>query len=210
MINIVIADDHPIVRDGIKNVIEKEIDLKVIGEAENSQEVYKLIAKKSFDVLILDLKMPGVGGIEILKDLKYTKPKLPIIILSSFSEELYGVATIKAGASAFLNKSSAPLELVKAIKHVVTGKKYISPSLAEKLAEQLDNTSEKLPHFNLSSREFEVMRFIGAGLKITNIAKKLLLSTSSVNSYRSRLFEKMQFKTNSDVVNYIIAHKLYE
>lgn len=210
MVKILIADDHPIVRNGIKNVIEKSVDLKVLGEAENSKQVYKLLSKENWDVVILDLKMPGVGGIEILKEIKSSKPTLPVIILSSFSEELYGVATIKAGASAFLNKSAAPLELVKAIRKVIQGKKYINSSLAEKLADHLDDTSEKLPHFNLSSREFEVMKFIGSGLKVSEIADKLSLSISSVNSYRSRVLEKMQFKSNANIIQYIINHKLFE
>ncbi len=210
MIEILIADDHPIVRNGIKNVIEKAIDLKVTGEAENAKQVYSLLSKGKWDVVILDLKMPGVGGIEILENIRYSQPDLPVIILSSFSEELYGVATIKAGASAFLNKSAAPIELVKAIRKVNEGKKYISPSLAEKLADHIDDTSKKLPHFSLSTREFEVMKLIGSGLKMPEIANKLCISVSSVNSYRARVFEKMQFKSNANIIQYIITHKLYE
>lgn len=210
MIKVLIADDHPIVRNGIKNVIEKSDDIEVKGEAENSKQVYDLIAKEKWDVIILDLKMPGVGGLEILKELKFSHPTLPIIVLSSFSEDLYGVASIKAGASAFLNKSTAPLELVNAIKKVAQGKKYINTSLAEKLADHLDNTSEKPPHFSLSPREFEVMKYLGSGLKVTDISNKLSLSISSVNSYRSRVLEKMHFKSNADIIQYFITHKLFE
>ncbi len=210
MIKILIADDHPFVRDGIKNVLERAIDLKEIGEAESSEQVFKMVAKEKWDVIILDLNMPGIGGIEILKELKNSHPKLPVIVLSTYSEELYGVSTIKAGASAFLNKSTSPSELVKAILQIVKGKKYIRPSLAEKLADHMDHDSEKQAHFSLSDRELEVMRLIGSGLKVSEIADKLCVSVSSINSYRSRLLEKMQFKTNSDIIRYIINNKLFE
>lgn len=210
MIKILIADDHPFVRDGIKNVLERAIDLNVIGEAESSEQVFKMVAKEKWDVIILDLNMPGIGGIEILKELKNSHPKLPVIVLSTYSEELYGVSTIKAGASAFLNKSTSPSELVKAILQIVKGKKYIRPSLAEKLADHLDHDSDKQPHLNLSDRELEVMRLIGSGLKVSEIADKLCVSVSSINSYRARLLDKMQFKSNLDIIRYIITHKLFE
>ncbi len=210
MIKILIADDHPVVRNGIKNILEKSADLTVAGEAENARQVYKLLAAESWDVVILDLKMPDVGGIDILKVIREQYPGLPVIILSSFSEHLYGVPSIRAGASAFLNKASAPSELANAVQRVVDGKRYISESLAERLADNIDHTAAALPHLQLSPREFEVMRMIGSGLRVSEIAKRLSVSVSSVNSYRTRVFEKMDFSANEDLVKYMVQFQLFE
>ncbi len=205
-----IADDHPIVREGIRNTIEKNDDLKVMGEASDYKGVYKLLSKESWDLIILDLKMPGINGIEILSEIKTQYPQLPVIILSSFSEELYGVAAIKAGAAAFINKNAAPTELVDAIRRALVGKKYINATLAELLADHVDSTSQTLPHLELSNREFEIMKLIGSGTRISDIAEQLCISVSTANSYRARMLTKMNFKTNADVIQYTITNKLQD
>jgi len=210
MIKILIADDHPIVRKGLKNIIKETSDMTVADEASNGQEVIKKALKKDFDIVVLDISMPGRSGLDILKELKIHKPKLSVLVLSVHPEEHYAVRALKAGASGYLTKESAPEELIKAIYRISLGKKYISSSLAEKLALDLDINSERPPHEALSDREFEVMCLIASGKTIKEIASELFLSIKTISTYRSRILEKMRMKSNAELTHYAIKHRLVE
>jgi DNA-binding NarL/FixJ family response regulator len=210
MIKILVADDHAIVREGLKQIVAEESDLKVTGEASNAKEVIELISKSSFDIAIIDINMPGKSGLDLLKDLKIQFPNLPILILSMYAEELYGIRALKAGASGYLKKASAPDELVAAIKKIVSGGKYISQTLAEKLADSVDFSHDRLPYENLSDREYEVMCKIAAGESAEHISKDLTISIHTFYTYRNRIFEKMNFKSNVELTQYVISNKLNE
>ena len=210
MIVILIADDHAIVLEGLKQIIADMPDLVVTGEAENGQEVLALVSKGDFDVILLDLAMPGRGGLDTLKQLKGERPELPVLILSMYPEEQYAIRALKAGASGYLTKESAPDELITALKKVTRGGKYISSSLSEKLAFNIEVDTEKLPHEILSDREFQVMNMIAMGKTVTEIADKLSLSVKTISTYRSRILEKMNLKNNSELTYYAIKHGLVE
>ncbi len=204
MIRILIADDHPIVRNGLKQIICDEEDMKVICEASNGQEVFDEISKNEIDVLILDISMPGMGGFEILEKIKQKYPTLPVLMLSALSEELYASKTLKAGASGFINKESAPIELVKAVRKVFSGGLYVSAYLAEKLASDFKHDVSKPPQEYLSNREFQIMCMIGSGKTVTEIADMLCISVKTVSTYKARIFNKMNFKNNSELINFCI------
>ena len=210
MIRILIADDHAIVREGLKQIVTDMPDFAVTGEAENGQEVLALVSKGDFDVILLDIAMPGRGGLDTLKQLKGERPELPVLILSMYPEEQYAIRALKAGASGYLTKESAPDELITALKKVTRGGKYISSSLAEKLAFHLEVDTEKLPHETLSHREYQVMNMIAIGKTVTEIADKLSLSVKTISTYRSRILEKMNLKNNSELTYYAIKHGLVE
>lgn len=204
MIRILIADDHPIVRNGLKQIICDEEDMKVICEASNGEEVFDEISRNEIDVLILDISMPGMGGFEILEKIKQKCPKLPVLMLSALSEELYASKTLKAGASGFINKESAPIELVKAVRKVFSGGLYVSAYLAEKLANDYRHDVSKPPQEYLSNREFQIMCMIGSGKTVTEIADMLCISVKTVSTYKARIFNKMNFKNNSELINFCI------
>ncbi|NOY59135.1 MAG: response regulator transcription factor [Calditrichaeota bacterium] len=210
MIKILVADDHAIVREGLKGIISTTIDLQVTAEAETGQEVFDLIAKDEFDVILLDISLPGRNGLEILKQLKNEVPDMPVLILSVYPEEQYAVRAIKAGAAGYLSKAGAPDELVKAIRRVAWGKKYISASVAEELALEMETGFEKLPHEKLSDREFEIMQRIAGGSTVSKIAQDMLLSVKTISTYRSRILKKMNIKTNADMTLYAVKHGLIE
>ena len=207
MIRIIIVDDHPVVRRGLKQILQEQSDVKVVGEAENAQEAFKIIRTIDCDAVVLDISLPGASGVEILKQLKYEYQKLPVLILSVHPEEEYAVRVMKAGASGYLTKESAPEELVKAIRKIISGGKYISSSLAERLITDID-ASGKPRHEKLSDREFEIMRMIARGKAIKKIAEELCLSEKTVSTYRSRIMEKMNMSTNADLTRYALDHHL--
>jgi len=207
MIKVIIVDDHPVVRRGLKQILQEEPDVKVVGEAESAQEAFKIIRTIDCDAVVLDISLPGASGVEILKQLKYEYKKLPVLILSVHPEEEYAVRVMKAGASGYLTKESAPDELVKAIRKIVSGGKYISSSLAERLITDID-ASGKPRHEKLSDREFEIMRMIARGKAIKKIAEELCLSEKTVSTYRSRIMEKMKMSTNSDLTRYALENHL--
>ena len=209
MIRIIIVDDHPVVRRGLKQILHEEPDVKVVGEAESAQEAFKIIRTIDCDAVVLDISLPGATGVEILKQLKYEHQKLPVLILSVHPEEQYAVRVMKAGASGYLTKESAPEELVKAIRKIISGGKYISSSLAERLITDID-ASGKPRHEKLSDREFEIMRMIARGKAIKKIAEELYLSEKTVSTYRSRLLEKMNMTTNAEIISYALKNKLIE
>lgn len=208
MIKVLIADDHAVVRQGLKQILAETMDLVVGGEATNTQEVLDKIRESEFDVIVLDITMPGRGGLDILREIKHERPKLPILILSMHSEDQFAVRALKAGASGYMSKESAPELLVKAIRKVHAGGKYISPALAEKLAFDLESDSERPPHEKLSDREFQVMCMIASGKTVKEIADKLSLSVKTISTYRARILEKMKMKTNAEVTHYAIRNEL--
>ncbi|MFC2094307.1 response regulator [Bacteroidota bacterium] len=210
MIKILIADDHAIVREGLKQIVAEETDMKVTGEAANANELFKLLDSNSWGIVVLDINMPGKSGLEALKEMKTKNIKVPVLILSMFSEDQYGLRAIKAGAAGYLKKVSAPTELVTAIRKIVGGGKYISPTLAEKLADNFDSNNTKVPHQNLSDREYQIMCFISLGKSAEEIAEELTISIHTVYSYRNRILEKMHLKSNVELTQYAIQHKLIE
>ncbi len=210
MIKILIADDHPIVRQGLKQILAEEPDMKVLGEASNGREVLGRIRKELYDVVLLDISMPGRDALEILKELKYLRPKLPVLILSTHSEDQFGPRVLKAGAAGYMTKESAPEVLVSGIRKVYRGGKYISPYLAEQLAVYLQADSEQPPHKILSDREYEVFRLLASGNTVTEIAKELCLSVRSISTYRARILEKMKLRTNAQLTHYAIKNSLVD
>ena len=210
MIKILIADDHAIVREGLKQIVAEEPDMKVTGEAANADEVFEILRTNNFDIAIIDINMPGKSGLDLLKDLKVQLPKLPLLILSMYGEEQYGIRALKAGASGYLRKASAPNELIAAIRKIVSGGKYISQQLAENLADTVDKSYNKLPHENLSDREYEVMCKITSGESAEKISKDLSISIHTFYTYRNRILEKMKMKSNVELTQYVINNKLIE
>jgi two-component system, NarL family, invasion response regulator UvrY len=207
-IKILIADDHPIVRAGFKQVISDMPDMLVADEAGNGQEVLNFIRKKDYDLVLLDISMPGRSGLEVLKDLKSEKPKLPVLILSIYPEEQYAIRALRAGASGYMTKASAPNELIAAIRKISEGGKYISASLAEKLTYYLDGDASKPPHETLSDREYQVMLMIASGKTVTEIADELCLSVKTISTYRTHILDKMKMKNNAEITLYAVQNKL--
>jgi two-component system invasion response regulator UvrY len=210
LIKILIADDHRIVREGLKQILAETPDMIVKDEASNTQEVLKKIWDNEYDVLLLDISMPGRSGLDILKQLKSDRPKLSVLVLSMYSEEQYALRALKAGASGYMTKESATDELIEAIRKVSTGRKYISPSVAERLAFSLESGDERPPQETLSDREFQVMCMIASGRTIKAIASELSLSIKTVSTYRARILEKMRMKNNAELTHYAIQNKLVE
>ena len=209
-IKIIIADDHAIVREGLKQIVAEEKDMLVCGEAENASDLMELLNKEQWSFVVIDINMPGKSGLEALKDIKQIYPNLPVLILSMFSEDQYGLRAIKAGASGYLKKVSAPTELVIAIRKIVSGRKYINPSLAEKLAENLGRGNNIFLHDKLSDREYQIMCNIALGKSAEEIAVELALSINTVYTYRNRIFEKMSMKSNVELTQYAVQNKLIE
>jgi two-component system invasion response regulator UvrY len=209
-IKILIADDHAIVREGLKQIVAEEKDILVAGEAENSGRLMELLEKEKWSLVVLDINMPGKSGLEALKDIKHLYPDLPVLILSMFSEDQYGLRAIKAGASGYLKKVSAPTELVTAIRKIVLGGKYINQSLAEKLAENFESTMKQLLHEKLSDREYQIMCNIALGKTAEEIAEELSISINTVYSYRNRILEKMSMRSNVELTQYVLQNKLVE
>lgn len=208
MIRVLIADDHAIIREGLKKIIAKTSDIVVADEAKNAQEVLEKVRTNNYDVVLLDIKMPGRSGLDILEEVKSELPKLPFLILSIFPESQYAVRALRIGASGYMTKSSAPSELIEAIRKVSRGRKYISSSLAEKLAFDLETDSKKAPHETLSNREYQVMCMLAIGKTVIEIATELSLSTKTISTYRARVLEKLKMKNNAELAHYATRNKL--
>jgi DNA-binding NarL/FixJ family response regulator len=208
VIKILIADDHAIVREGLKQIVGETSDLVVAGEAADARGVLELVRREEWDLVLLDIAMPGRGGIEALKELKLENPKIPVLILSIYPEEQYAMRALKAGASGYLTKESAPEELLTAIRKVVEGGKYVSPSLAEKLAIHLEMGNEKLAHEALSDREYQVMLMVASGKTVTEIANELSLSVKTISTNRARALKKMGMKNNAEFTYYAVKQGL--
>lgn len=208
MIKILVADDHPIVRRGLKQILAEESDMQVGGEAATAQELLHKVRGEPWDVVLLDISMPGGGGLDVLKELRRHYPKLSVLILSMHPEDQFGLRVLRLGAAGYMTKESAPEELVKAIRKVCQGGKYVSPSLAEKLAFHLETDIEKPPHETLSDREYQVMCLIGSGKRVSDIAQELSLSVKTVSTYRARILEKMKLKNNAELTRYVLENRL--
>jgi two-component system, NarL family, invasion response regulator UvrY len=210
MLKILIADDHTLFRKGLQHILSEYPEPVVTDEANSGQEVLDKIWHNEYDMVLLDITMPGMTGLEALKQLKNDRPKLPVLVLSMHPEEQYAVRVIRAGASGYLRKESAPDELITAIQRISAGRKYITSSLAERLADDVEPTAEKPLHDTLSDREFEVFRMIAGGKTITQIAEALFLNSRTISTYRSRILEKMQMKTNAELIRYAIKHQILD
>jgi two-component system, NarL family, invasion response regulator UvrY len=207
MIRVIIVDDHPVVRRGLKQIIGAEQDMQVVGEAENAREALRAICLTPCDAVVLDITLPDVSGLEVLIQLKRERPALPVLIMSIHEEELYALRVLKAGASGYLMKNSIPEELTSAIRKITTGGKYISASLADRLVSELTSPGTPL-HEKLSDREFQIMCLIASGKSLKEIGGILCISDKTVSTYRARILDKMHMKTNADLVGYALQNKL--
>jgi two-component system invasion response regulator UvrY len=205
---ILLTDDHAVVRQGLKLILADYFKKAEFGEARSATEALNCIAKKSWDVMILDITMPGRNGLDLLMDVKRLRPKLPVLVLSMHPEDQFAVRMLKIGAAGYLTKESADTELVVAIKKVTGGGRYISPSLAERMASYLTIDVQKAPHERLSDREFLVLRMIGSGKAVNQIARELSLSVKTVSTYRARLLRKMDLKNNAELTRYVMQNNL--
>jgi len=207
---VLIADDHPVVRHGLKQILASESQLSVVGEAKNGDEALEMARKLDWDVAVVDYSMPGKSGLELLKEIKREHPNRPVLILSMYPEEVHATRVLKAGAAGYLNKASACEELAHAIRKIAGGGKYISPSLAEKMVFELGPDAQKPLHEELSDREYRVMWLLASGKQVKQIAKEMFLSASTISTYRSRIFRKLQLTSNAGLVRYAIKHQLME
>ncbi len=207
MIRVCIADDHAVVRKGLRRILEETPDMTVSGEAGNGQELLDKVSRVPCDVALLDIAMPGRDGLETLKLLKKERPGLPVLVLSMYPEEQYAVRALKNGASGYLTKESAPDELVLAVRRVSQGRKYVSASLAERLADELGDGGRKL-HERLSDREYQVLCMIGAGKTVSEIGSELSLSVKTISTYRTHILAKMKLKNNSEIIRYVLQNAL--
>ena len=210
MINVLIADDHAIVREGLKNIIAETFDIVVKGEASNGAEVLKKVLKNDYDMIVLDITMPGRDGIDVLKQLKIVKPDIGILMMSMHPEDQFAFRALKLGASGYINKDKAPEEMIDAIRKVASGRKYISASFAEKLAVNLRTDSNVPLHNKLSDREYEVFRMITSGKTAKEISVELSLSSKTISTYRTRVLKKMNMKTDAQLTYYAILNELMD
>jgi DNA-binding NarL/FixJ family response regulator len=210
MIKIIIVDDHPMLRAGFSQTINREADLKIVDECDNGEQLISKISENDYDVVILDIDLPGRNGIEILKEVKKIKPQLSVLIFTSFPEERYGLRAIRAGANAYLSKEDDSKVIIETIRGIKGNKRKISPKLAEILANEINNKSDKLAHELLSDRELEVMRHVALGKSIGEIAVILSLSVNTVNTYRARLLEKLGLSSNTQIAIYALENGLLD
>jgi len=208
MLKILLADDHAVVRQGVKQILAEAFIQTTFGEARNAHELLNLIGNERWDIVVLDLTMPGGNGLEALKQIKHDHPQLPVLILSMFPEDQYAVRTIKAGAAGYLNKESAPEELVQAIRKILHGGKYISELVADELVMYARNDDDQPLHKHLSDREYQVLCLIASGKEIKEISTELALSAKTISTYRTRLLEKMNMETNAELTYYAIQNGL--
>ncbi|MBI3529282.1 MAG: response regulator transcription factor [Betaproteobacteria bacterium] len=210
MIRLLIVDDHTIVRHGLRQVVSESADIEVAAEAGSSAEAVRLLRENTYDLVLLDISLPDKNGIETLKQIKRDRPGLPVIMLSMHAEDEFGVRALKAGASGYVNKQSAHHQLVAAIRQVASGRRYISPELAEELARSIGEATEKRPHELLSDREFDTLRMLAGGKSLTEIAESLSISPKTVSVYRTRLLEKMKLKNNAEIAHYAVKNGLID
>ena len=210
MVRVLLADDHAVVRAGLREILADTGDISVAGEAANGEEVLALIRAHDYDLAVLDMSMPGRNGIELIKRVKAEKPKMRILVLSMHSEEQYAVRALKAGASGYLSKEGAAEQLVAAIRRIAGGGAYVSPETAERLALGVDRVSDAPPHTLLSDREFQIFRLIANGTAVGAIAKQLSLSVKTVSTHKTRIMKKMGLANQSDLIRYAIENKLFD
>lgn len=210
MKRILIVDDHEVVRDGVKRILDKPRGAASFGEASTAPEALELAREQDWDIVLLDLSLSGRDGLEVLKELKQIRPRLPVLILSMYSEELFARRALKAGAAGYIAKNSPRAKLAEAVDKVIKGGLYISPGLAEKLVIDLREGRGRPPHETLSDREFEVLRLIASGKTVGEIADLLSLSVGTISTYRARVLDKMEMKTNAELTRYAIQNRLVE
>jgi two-component system invasion response regulator UvrY len=208
MIRLAIADDHPIVREGLRRIATEDAGITVTGEASTAAELFRLLHAAAVDVVLLDVSMPGATFVETLRELREQHPSVKVLVLSVHPEDQWAMRALRAGASGYLTKDHSPEQLVQAIHRVARGGKYVSESLAEKLAGMVDSGGTRAPHERLSNREFEVLRALGSGMTVKDVAEQLRLSAKTVSTYRVRLLEKMGLKSKADLVQYVVQHEL--
>jgi DNA-binding NarL/FixJ family response regulator len=206
--NILIVDDHAVVRKGLKQIIAEEYQDANIAEAADTESMIAEVIKSDWDIIICDINMPGRSGLEGLRQIKEINPEIPVLIMSMNSEDQYALRVLKSGAAGYLNKDTVHEDIIPAIAAVRMGRNFITPSIAEKLADSLQSDKEKAPHQYLSNREFDVMKMLAGGNTITEIAAKLFLNSTTVSTYRTRIFEKTGMKTNADLTRYAIEHSI--
>jgi len=210
MIRVLVVDDHPVVRRGLRQILAEEPDMEVSFEATNAAELMVQVQERRWDVVVLDITLPDRSGLEVLKDIKAMYPELPVLILSMHPEDQYATRVLKAGAAGYINKQSAGEDLVRAIRKAAGGGRYVSPSLAEKLALEIGTDREKPPHERLSDREFQVMRLIASGKRLQEIAEKLSLSVKTISTYRGRVLGKMGMSSNAELTVYCMENDLLD
>ncbi len=208
MIQVLIADDHPVVRRGLKEILAGASDIEVKGEASNGKEVIDRIREVEFDVILLDIGMPQMDGLEAIGRIKAENPDISILVLSMNPEEVFGMRALKLGASGYLSKDSAPEQLISAIRKVATGRVFVSPLLAESLANQVSKGTAALPHEHLSNREYQIMIMLAKGKSLKQIAAELALSVKTVSTHRSNILRKMKFENNAQIVTYALQNAL--
>jgi DNA-binding NarL/FixJ family response regulator len=208
MIRILIADDHAIVRKGLAQLIRDEFPSAEIAEVGDAEELISKVSDKDWDIVVCDLSMPGRSGLDALRQIKQMYPSLPVLIMSMHDEDQYALRVLKAGASAYLGKDNIHEDIIRAIRTVLLGKKFITPSVAEKLAQALEGDSNQLPHEKLSDREFDVFKLLAGGKAVSDIADQLSLSVTTVSTYRARILEKMNLKSNADLTRYALNNNL--
>jgi DNA-binding NarL/FixJ family response regulator len=208
MTHVLVADDHAIVREGLKRILEGQEGIEIAGEATNGHEVLERVRQGGFDILLLDLSMPGRSGIELIKQVKDECPKLRVLVLTMHEEDQYAVRAIRAGASGYLTKESAPGQLVSAIRRLAEGRFYISPNVAEQLALDVQPRGDEAPHRHLSDREFEVFQLLVNGRSVSDIAAHLNLSVKTVSTHKTRILQKMSAASVADLVRYAIRHRI--
>jgi two-component system invasion response regulator UvrY len=210
MIKVLLADDHAIVRGGLKEILLRHMESVECGEAENAEQVLAQVRERSWDLLILDITMPGRSGLDIITDLKLLRPQLPVLVLSMMPEDQFGKRVLRAGAFGYLKKESAPEELIEAIRKLLAGGRYVSPALAEKLVLDLDDRANRPLHEGLSAREFEILVMLGSGKTVSQIAEELHLSATTVSTYRARILEKMNMSTTAELMRYAFRNHLVD
>ena len=205
---VLIADDHAVVRRGLIQILTDACKTLTVGEARDAPEVLRLARERDWDIVVLDISMPGRNGLEALKELRQVRPRTPVLILTTHPEEQYAIRVLRAGAAGYMTKESAPEHLVEAVRRVTAGGRYVSPSLAELLAASVGGDAEKPPHESLSDREYQVLCMIASGKTVGQIARELSLSDKTISTYRARILEKMGMKTNADLTHYAISNRL--
>jgi DNA-binding NarL/FixJ family response regulator len=210
MSRILIVDDHPVVRDGIKRILEEQKGETIVGEASTAQQALDRVHAENWDAVVLDISLGGRSGLELIKELKHIRPRIPVLILSMHSEEQYALRAFRGGAAGYITKDNSRAELVAAVNKVIAGGKYVSPALAERLVVDIERGSDRPPHELLSDREFEVVQLIASGKTVGEIAEQLSLSDKTISTYRARILEKMEFKTNAEIIHYAIKNKLVD
>jgi len=210
MIKVLVVDDHAIIRKGLKQILDDTSDMRVTGESDTGMQAIKMAQDETYDIVLLDISLPDKHGVEVLKQLKLNNPQLAVLMLSMHAEDQYAVRSMKAGAAGYLNKQSAPSQLVDAIRQVGEGKKYISNELAQQLAAGLTEGFQELLHQSLSNREYQTLCLLASGKKLSEMAEIMSLSAKTVSVYRARLLEKMKLKNNAEAIQYAIANHLLD